>query len=72
MASNEQELAELIQGYATGDRVRSVGLTPLEVQEIKRQLATREQSSRLIAREFGVSISAIKAIAAGKTWKEIP
>lgn len=49
---------------------RGKALTANQVAEIKRQLLDG-RSSRKVAAEFGVSASAVRAIAQGKTWAEV-
>lgn len=46
-------------------------LTPDQVVEIRRKLASGEQGTRL-AMEFGVSMSLIHAIKHRKVWKDVP
>lgn len=45
-------------------------LTASQVAEIKRRLL-RGQSSRTVAKEFGVSASTVQAISQGKTWADV-
>jgi uncharacterized protein (DUF433 family) len=45
-------------------------LSPSQVAQIKRRLAAGE-STRVLAADFGVSPSAIRAIAQGRTWAEV-
>jgi len=50
-----------------GERAHTAKLTQAKVDEIKRRLADGEQRARL-AREYGMSWSAINCIYKGKTW----
>ena len=49
----------------------SAVLTPDQVREIRRLCAARTKTQRQIARDYGVTQSAIMLIATGRTWKDV-
>jgi uncharacterized protein YjcR len=53
-----------------GEKHGSAKLTLEQVRRIKKMLAEDKMYASEIAREFGVSETAIRAIKKGKTWKE--
>jgi hypothetical protein len=64
--------------YSKGRNIDVVGeengkskLTTSQVIEIKKKFKQNSQSKRSIAREFGISPSAIFCIAWGQTWKHV-
>jgi transcriptional regulator with PAS, ATPase and Fis domain len=52
-------------------RARRVMLNTAQVVEIKRRLATGNESAAKIARDYGVHVTTINLIKYGKTWKEV-
>jgi len=56
---------------ARGERLHSSKLKVVQVIEIKRLLAAGAKN-RTLARQFDVTPTAIRAIAAGRAWKHIP
>lgn len=60
---------ELPARLAVGER-RGKKLDALQVAQIKQRLAAG-QSTRKVAVEYGVSASAVQAIAKGRTWAEV-
>lgn len=57
---------------ARGDRNGATKLTVEQVQAIRRLIAGRTMKVAAIARDFGVSSTAIAYIRSGKNWKHIP
>ena len=52
-------------------RTRRVMLNTAQVVEIKRRLATGNESAAKIARDYGVHVTTVNLIKYGKTWKEV-
>jgi transcriptional regulator with PAS, ATPase and Fis domain len=52
-------------------RARRVMLNTAQVVEIKRRLATGNESAAKIARDYGVHVTTVNLIKYGKTWKEV-
>jgi hypothetical protein len=52
-------------------RTRRVMLSVEQVVDIKRRLATGEESTAQIARDYGVHFTTVNLIKHGKTWKEV-
>jgi hypothetical protein len=59
------------KGYARGEKVNTARLSATDVLAIRRRAGAGEQKTAL-AREFGVSKSAIGYAVAGKTWRHLP
>jgi hypothetical protein len=46
-------------------------LNTAQVVEIKRRLATGNESAAKIAKDYGVHVTTVNLIKYGKTWKEV-
>ena len=52
-------------------RTRRTFLNAAQVVEIKRRLATGNESAAKIARDYGVHVTTVNLIKLGKTWKDV-
>lgn len=60
-----------VVGKRRKTRARRNMLSVNQVIEIKRRLATGEESATKIAKDYGVHVTTVNLIKHGKTWKEI-